>query len=133
MSSAKPLLNFGRESVKRYQDLNEKLFGGQLSNKELFLVALAFGVHYRKKITKFDKAPTGPRTDLTDSDLHLFESVALLDIGDQQDLPSAEIRNETAIQYAEGGIRLLHDLIVDKTAEYARSAFINEYRKSIGK
>ena len=133
MSSAKPLLNFGKESTKRYQEVNDKVFGNQLSNKELFMIALAIGVHHASKITKFDKAPTGPRTELTDSDLHLLDSVALMDSGKQDELPAPETRNETAIQYAEGGIRILHDLVVDKTPEYARSAFINEFRKSIGR
>ena len=133
MSTAKPLLNFGKESTKRYQDVNEKLFSGQLSNKELFMVALAFGVHHANKITKFDKAPTGPRTELTDSDLHLLDAVALFDLGKTEALPASDVRNETAVQYAEGGIRILHELVSEKTTEYARSAFISEFRKSIGK
>ncbi len=132
MSSAKPLLNFGKDSVKRYQELNDKVFGGQLTNKELFLIAMAFGVFHRQKVQKFEKAPTGPRTELTDADLSLLDAVALYDADDKSTLPTPEMRNETAIQYAEAGIRVLHELVVDKTPEYARSAFVGEFQTNLG-
>lgn len=131
MKSAKPMLQFGKESVDKYKELNSKVFNDELSNKELFFLALGFGVFFAQRVEKFDKSSTGPRTELTDDDLYLLSAVALAEQDAASELPADDIRNEKAIQYAEGGIRLIFDLISDKAPAHARAAFLNEFNQTL--
>lgn len=131
MKSAKPTLSFGKESVEKYKELNLKVFENELSNKELFFLALGFGVYFAQRVEKFERASTGPRTELTDDDLYLLSAVALAEQDSASELPADVVRNETAIQYAEGGIRLIFDLISDKAPAHARAAFLNEFNQTL--
>lgn len=131
MKSSKPILQFGKESVDKYKELNLKVFEDQLSNKELFFLAVGFGVYFAQRVEKFEKSSTGPRTELNDDDLYLLSAVALAEQASASELPADDIRNETAIQYAEGGIRLIFDFISDKAPAHARAAFLNEFNKTL--
>lgn len=127
MSLPKPLLNFGKASVEKYKEVNEKLFDGQLSNKELFTLAAGFGVFYAQKRTEFQKDSTGPRTELTDEDLYLFLAVALSESLEGETLPSSEQRDAVIIQFAEGGIEYLYELVNDKTKDHAKTLLMKEF------
>lgn len=131
MKAARPTLAFGKESVEKYKEVNRKLFDEQLSNKDLFFIAVGFGVHFAQRIQKFERASTGPRTELTDEDLYLLQAVAFEESDQEEELPDEQNRNEIAVQYAEGGIRIIHDLVKDKTAEHARTAFLRDFQKTL--
>lgn len=127
MSLQKPLLNFGKDSVEKYREVNDKLFEGQLSNKELFTLAAGLGVYLAQKRTEFSKDPTGPRTELTDEDLYLFLSVALAERNQLDELPTQAERDQLIIQFAEGGIQFLHDLVHEKTKDHAKTSLMKEF------
>lgn len=131
MKAARPTLAFGKESVEKYKEVNRKLFDEQLSNKDLFFIAVGFGVHFAQRIQKFERASTGPRTELTDEDLYLLQAVAFEESDQEEELPDEQNRNEIAVQYAEGGIRIIHDLVKDKTAEHARTAFLRDFQNTL--
>ena len=76
MKAARPTLAFGKESVEKYREVNRKLFNEQLSNKELFFMAVGFGVQFAARVKKFERSSTGARTELTDDDLYLLQAVA---------------------------------------------------------
>ena len=131
MKAARPTLAFGKESVEKYKEVNRKLFNEQLSNKELFFMAVGFGVQFAARVKKFERSSTGARTELTDDDLYLLQAVAFDESENDAELPDDQLRNEIAIQYAEGGIRIIHDLVSDKTEEHARTAFLREFQKTL--
>lgn len=131
MKAARPTLAFGKDSVEKYKEVNRKLFNEQLSNKELFFIAVGFGVQFASRVKKFERSATGPRTELTDDDLYLLQAVAFDETEDGETLPDEQTRNEIAIQYAEGGIRIIHELVSDKTEEHARTAFLREFQKTL--
>lgn len=131
MNSARPTLSFGKESVEKYKEVNRKLFDGQLTNRDLFFIALAFGVHFSQRVQNFERASTGPRTELTDDDLNLLLAIAFEESESKTELPDEQTRNEVAIQFAEGGIRLIHEIVSDKTSEHARAAFLREFQKAL--
>jgi hypothetical protein len=131
MKAARPTLAFGKESLEKYKEVNRKLFDEQLSNKDLFFIAVGFGVHFAQRIQKFERASTGPRTELTDEDLYLLQAVAFEESDQEEELPDEQNRNEIAVQFAEGGIRIIHDLVKDKTAEHARAAFLRDFQKTL--
>lgn len=131
MKGGRPTLAFGKESLEKYKEVNRKLFKDQLSNKELLFIAVGFGVHFAARIQKFERASTGARTELTDDDLYLLQAIAFDESDHHEFLPDEQTRNEIAVQYAEGGIRIIHDLVSDKTEEHARTAFLREFQKTL--
>lgn len=131
MTTGRPTLAFGKESVEKYREVNKKLFKDQLTNKDLFLIATAFGFHFASRAQKFERAATGARTELTDGDLYLLQALAFEESGQAESLPHDQERNEVAMQFAEGGIQLIYDLVKDKTEEHARTAFLREFQKTL--
>jgi len=131
MKASRPTLALGQESLEKYKEVNRKLFKDQLTNKDLFFLAVGFGVHFNARVEKFEKSNTGPRTELTDDDLYLLLAVAFDEADEDEMLPDEQKRNEVAVQYAEGGIRLIYDLVTDKTEEHARTAFLREFQKTL--
>jgi len=119
-----PLLAFGVESIPKYAYLNESVFGGSLTNKGLFLIALAYGFKNKLRITDYKKSTTGPRTELEDQDFALMSAIQLAHTSDPNSLKDIKGRNELAQQIAEGGIRSLYEWLMEQNRRDPRGDFI---------
>ena len=124
MAIDSPLLAFGVESIPKYAYLNESVFGGSLTNKGLFLIALAYGFKNKLRITDYKKSTTGPRTELEDQDFALMSAIQLAHTSDPNSLKDIKGRNELAQQIAEGGIRSLYEWLMEQNRRDPRGDFI---------
>ena len=124
MAIDSPLLAFGVESIPKYAYLNESVFGGSLTNKGLFLIALAYGFKNKLRITDYKKSTTGPRTELEDQDFALMSAIQLAHTSDPNSLKDIKGRNELAQQFAEGGIRSLYEWLMEQNRRDPRGDFI---------
>ena len=125
MAIDSPLLAFGVESIPKYAYLNEVVFGGSLTNKGLFLIALTYGFKAKKIVTDFKKSQTGPRTELEDQDFALMSAIQLAHTSDPNSLKDTKARNELAQQYAEGGIGEIYDWLMDPNRRDPKGDFIS--------
>lgn len=125
MAVDSPLLAFGSESVHKYEELNQLVFAGSLTNKGLFMIALSYGYKNQKYETDFKRSQTGPRTELEEQDFAFMSAIQLAHTGDPNTLKDTKARNEIAQQYAEGGIRALHQWLMDKDRRDPRGDFIS--------
>jgi len=119
-----PLLAFGVESIAKYDYLNESVFGGSLTNKGLFLIALAYGFKNKLLITDYKKSTTGPRTELEEQDFALMSAIQLAHTSDPNSLKDIKGRNELAQQFAEGGICALYEWLMDQNRRDPKGDFI---------
>lgn len=131
MAIDSPLLAFGVDSVSKYSHLNDVVFGGSLTNKGLFLVAMTYGFKSGRLVEDFKKSPTGPRTELEDQDFALMSAIHLSHTGDPNSISDTKARNELAQQYAEGGIRLIYDWLMEENRRDPRGDFIGLVLESI--
>lgn len=123
MANEYPQLRFGAESEAKYQYINDEIFGGVLNARDLFLLAMSYGYSHGARVTEFKKGTKGPRTELTSADFALMSAMQIQITGKADSVLDTNARNEMAIQYAEGGIRLLFDLLssarmADKRREF---------------
>lgn len=124
MAIDSPLLAFGVDSIPKYEYLNTSVFGGSLTNKGLFLIALSYGFKNKKIVTDFKKSQTGPRTELEDQDFALMSAIQLAHTSDPSSLGDTKARNELAQQYAEGGIREIYEWLLDQNRRDPKGDFI---------
>lgn len=116
--AARTFLQFGKDSVDTYKQLGENL--GGLSNKELFLIAMAWGFRNGIRAEKVVKSGTGVRLEyLTDSDQAIIAAVQLSTSGNADALLDIDARYDMAEEFAEGGIRLLKSEM-EKQGDFAR-------------
>ncbi len=124
MAIDSPLLAFGVDSIPKYAYLNDVVFGGSLTNKGLFLIALTYGFKTKKLVTDFKKSQTGPRTELEDQDFALMAAIQLAHTSDPSSLKDTKARNELAQQYAEGGIGEIYKWLMDPNRRDPKGDFI---------
>jgi hypothetical protein len=114
---AKPkrtLLEFDKRSKEVYEKLRKELRGekADLSNKEAFMIAVAWGWANQVRVEEIIKSGTGPRVEyLDESDTALLKAVHFSVTESSESLNDIDAIHTTAEQYAEGGIRLLRDLM----------------------
>jgi len=115
-----------KEDIKLYKFLqNEELFNGR-ENKDLFIIAIAFGYNngLRKKI---ERREGFVRTEyLKEEDWALIYSIAL-DIGPIEILEDDKMIFEVIEEYAKGGI----ELIVDKIEKTQFGSFEKKFEKEL--
>lgn len=121
--ASRTILEFDKDSVPLFDKLRKALRGekGDLSNKEAFLIAVSWGVHFDVRPDSIKKSGTGARVEyFSESDNALLAAAhfaftkspeALLDINEIH--TSAEL-------FAEGGIRLLAEAM-DKPGNFPDS------------
>jgi hypothetical protein len=81
---------------------------GDLSNKEMFLIAMGVGFYAKNKISDFKRSNTGPRIEyFNDQDNVLFASLQVAETGDAKSLLDVEELYNLAEQYAAGGVSIL--------------------------
>lgn len=110
--ATRTLLEFDKESVPIYEKLRKALQGekGDLSNKEAFLIALAWGVHHRVRPDSIKKSGTGARLEyLSEADNALLVAAHYSHTRTAESLLDINEIHQSAELFAEGGIRLLAD------------------------
>ena len=108
--ATRTILEFDKQSVEAFNQLKKILVGekGELSNKEAFLIAMAWGAHHRIKAESITKSGTGARVEyLSDADNALFAAAHYIDSPQADTLLDINAIHTTAELYAEAGIRLL--------------------------
>lgn len=124
MAIDSPLLAFGVDSIQKYNYLNDSVFGGSLTNKGLFLIALTYGFKNNLLVADYKKSTTGPRTELEEQDFALMSAIQLAHTSDPNSLKDIKGRNELAQQFAEGGIRALYEWLMDQNRRDPKGDFI---------
>lgn len=116
--AARTFLQFGKDSVDTYKLLGEQL--GGLSNKEVFLIAMAWGFRNGIQADRVVKSGTGVRLEyLGAADQAVIAAVQLATTNDPDSLLDIESRYDLAEEFAEGGIRLLKSEM-EKQGDFAR-------------
>lgn len=114
---AKPrrtILEFDKRSKEIYEKLRKELRGekADLSNKEAFMIAVAWGWANQIRVEEISKSGTGPRVEyLDDSDTALLKALHFSVTQDAESLTDVDAVHTTAEQFAEGGIRILKELM----------------------
>lgn len=81
---------------------------GELSNKEMFLLAMGVGFYAKSKLSDFKRSNTGPRIEyFGDQDNVLFASLQVAETNDAKSLLEIEDLYNLAELYAGGGISIL--------------------------
>jgi hypothetical protein len=117
------LLEFDKNSVPIFDKLKKALQGknGDLSNPEAFLIAMAWGVHYKVRPESIKRSGTGARLEyLTDSDSALLAAAHFAYTGTTDSLLDVNETHNSAELYAEGGIRLISEAL-DKPGSFSES------------
>ena len=83
---------------------------GELSNKEMFLIAMGVGFYAKTKVPDFKRSNTGPRIEyFNDLDNVLFASLQIAETDDSKSLLEIEELYNLAEMYAAGGVSILWD------------------------
>lgn len=110
--ATRTILAFDKASVPLFDKLKKELRGpdGELSNKEAFLIAMAWGVHFKIRPESIKKSGTGVRVEyMSDSDNALMSSAHYSHTGTAESLLDINEVHTSAELFAEGGIRLIAD------------------------
>jgi hypothetical protein len=117
--SKKTFLDFDESSVEAFSDLKKALkpnAGSEPSNREVFLLAMAYGFKHGAKAQEIKRSGTGPRVQyFKPEDQALMAAIQLSDDKSNINLPDMEKRYELAELYAQGGILLLREEIAGGT------------------
>lgn len=126
-SPKRTLLAFGEDSLDTYKRLGKAL---GITNRSLFLIAMAWGSGSGLWSEDFKRSNTGPRLEyLKPEDDALMAAVQLAHTGSVESLQDIEQRHTLAEQYAEAGIRLLKEMLDDR-GDFSR-AFAGEIRSRL--
>jgi hypothetical protein len=115
LAKTETFLRFGKETESLYTVLNDRAFAGKLSNIQLFMLACSFGFGAGRRVTEFQRANNGPRTTIREEHLAFLNCVQVSVSGDADVLVDPAERDRLAEEFAEGGIRLLHEKLTDPT------------------
>lgn len=81
---------------------------GELSNKEMFLIAMGVGFYAKNKLSEFKRSNTGPRIEyFNDQDNVLFASLQVAENDEAKSLLEIENLYDLAELYAAGGVSIL--------------------------
>lgn len=112
IKATRTILEFDKKSVPLFDKLKKSLRGakGDLSNKEVFMIAVAWGVHFNVRPDSIKKSGTGPRLEyLSESDNALLASAHYSYTKTSESLLDVNEMHTSAELFAEGGIHLLAD------------------------
>jgi len=113
--SKKTFLDFDENSVEAFSELKKALkpnTGSEPSNREVFLLAMAYGFKHGVKAQEIKRSGTGPRIQyFKPEDQALMAAIQLAEDKSTINLPDMDKRYELAELYAQGGILLLRDEI----------------------
>lgn len=104
------ILEFDKDSVPLFEKLRKALRGEKetLSNREAFMIAVSWGVHFNVRPDSIKKSGTGPRLEyLTESDNALLAAAHFAYVKSPEGLLDLNAIHTSAELFAEGGIRLL--------------------------
>jgi len=111
--SKKTFLDFDEGSVEAFSELKKALkpnTGPEPSNREVFLLAMAYGFKHGAKAQEIKRSGTGPRVQyFKPEDQALMAAIQLSEDKSTLNLPDMEKRYELAELYAQGGILLLRE------------------------
>jgi hypothetical protein len=80
----------------------------ELSNKEMFLIAMGVGFFAKNKMSDFKRSNTGPRIEYFNAkDNVLFASLQVAETGEAKSLLEIEALYNLAELYAAGGVSIL--------------------------
>jgi hypothetical protein len=108
--ATRTLLEFDKDSVPLYEKLRKALRGekGDLTNKEAFMIAVSWGVHFNVRPDSIKKSGTGPRLEyLSESDNALLAAAHFSFAKSPEALLDINAIHTSAELFAEGGIRLI--------------------------
>ncbi len=128
MAKSETWLKFGKESEEKYAAVNDRGFGGKLSNIQLFMLAASFGFSSGRRVSEFSRSSTGPRTTIRDEHLAYLSCIHVSVTKDPSALLDSAERDRVAEEFAEGGIRLLHEKLLDPTVPSFVNWLISEIR-----
>ena len=114
--SKKTIIEFDKNSKSTYDKFSEYFSetGKSPTNLELFIFAMCFGFQNGNKVDAITKSGTGVRLEyLKPADELLMGAIQFADTKDETSLLDQEQRYELAERYAEGGIRLLKNMMDD--------------------
>lgn len=131
VASKRTQVDFGDKTLPSYQQLKRELGGlpgKDLSNRELFLIAMTWGYHNNMRVEEFKHSATGVRLEyFKDEDYALMAAIQYAATDDPESLLDLEQRLDIAEQYAEGGMLLLAGKM-DSPGDFAR-AFAAEIKE----
>ena len=132
-TSRKTIVEFDEQSVPLFDQLKAALKsvdGKAISNKEAFLIALAYGFKHGSKVSEIRRSNTGVRVEYwKERDHVLMAAIQLHEKGNAETLGDLDERFEIAERYAQGGILLLKDLLA-KEASFSQE-FAAELMESL--
>jgi hypothetical protein len=108
--ATRTILEFDKDSVPLFEKLRKVLRGekGDLTNKEAFMIAVSWGVHFNVRADSIKKSGTGPRLEyLSESDNALLAAAHFAFAKSPEGLLDLNAIHSSAELFAEGGIRLL--------------------------
>ena len=115
--SKKTILEFDENSVHTFNDLKRALkpqSGGEPSNREVFLLAMAYGYKHGAIGGEIRRSGTGARVQyIKPEDEALMAAIQIGHDKSVENLPDLERRYELAELFAQGGILLLGEAIAD--------------------
>lgn len=128
MAKAETFLKFGKDTELFYAEINERGFGGKLDSIQLFMLAASFGFSSGRRERDFTRANNGPRTNIKDEHLAILSSIHVA-VGDVANLMDQSERDRVAEEYAQGGVKLLHEKLLDPNINFI-NWLVSEMRSS---
>jgi len=115
--SSKTILEFDLNSVDSFNDLKKALkpsSGGDPSNRDVFLLAMAYGYKHGAIASEVKRSGTGTRVQyIKPEDQALMAAVQIGHDKSTENIANLEKRYELAELYAQGGILLLKESIME--------------------
>jgi len=115
--SKKTILEFDENSVDAFGDLKKALkvtSGSEPSNREVFLLAMAYGYKHNALGSEIKRSGTGTRVQyIKPEDQALMAAIQIGHDKSTENLPDLEHRYDLAERYAQGGILLLRASIAE--------------------
>lgn len=115
--SSKTILEFDLNSVDSFNDLKKALkpsSGGDPSNRDVFLLAMAYGYKHGAAASEVKRSGTGTRVQyIKPEDQALMAAVQIGHDKSTENIANLERRYELAELYAQGGILLLKESITE--------------------
>ena len=115
--SKKTILEFDESSVETFKALQKALkpiSGQEPSNREVFLLAMAYGYKHGALGDQVKRSGTGPRVQYIHAeDQALMAAIQLGHDSSTENIADLDKRYQLAEQYAQGGILLLRESILD--------------------
>jgi|688.fasta_scaffold354793_2 hypothetical protein len=126
MAKSDTFLKFGKDTEAMYAEINDRAFAGKLESIHLFMLAVSFGFSSGRRERDFTRASTGPRTNIKEEHLAMLSSIHMA-VSDVSSLTDQAERDRVSEEFAQGGIRLLHEKLLDPNVSFI-SWLVSEMR-----